>query len=86
MTVFDKDPLSIVLLHPISAFSSIITMPTCGYLIFFFILGKKPKPFLPIMDPSRILTLLPIIEYLIKTLLPITQFDPIIVFDSMIVL
>ena len=32
ITVFDRDPLSIVLLDPISALSLIITIPTCGYL------------------------------------------------------
>ena len=48
MIVFDKDPLSIVLLQPISTLSLIITMPMWGYLKFLFLSGKKPKPFFPI--------------------------------------
>ena len=34
--VFDNDPLSIVEPHPISQFSLIMTIPICGYLIFFY--------------------------------------------------
>ena len=34
-----RDPLSIVLLHPISTSLPIITDPICGYLIFFFFPG-----------------------------------------------
>ena len=52
--VFDKDPLSIVLLQPISTLSPIITKPICGYLIFLCFAGKNPKPFFPIIAPSRI--------------------------------
>ena len=46
------EPLSIVLLAPISTPSSKITFPTCGVLVFLFLLGIKPKPFTPIFDPS----------------------------------
>ena len=45
---------------------------------FFIFIGKKPNPFFPIIDPSKILTLLPIKEFLIITLLPIIQFLPIL--------
>ena len=34
ITVFEREPLSIVLLQPISTLFPIMTMPTCGYLIF----------------------------------------------------
>ena len=50
--VFDKDPLSIVDPQPISEWSLIITIPTCGYLILELLSGKKPKPFLPITHPE----------------------------------
>ena len=45
ITVFDKDPLSIVDPHPISELSFIITIPIWGYLIFWLLSGKKPNPF-----------------------------------------
>ena len=45
--VFDREPLSIVEPHPISQFSFIITIPICGYLIFFSLLGKKGFGFFP---------------------------------------
>ena len=71
--VFPKDPLSIVVFAPISAFSLIITIPICGYLKFCPFLGKKPKPFLPITAPSKIFTLFSIIVFII-TFEPIVQF------------
>ena len=64
MTVLDNEPLSIVEPHPISQFSSIITIPICGYLIFPLLFGRKPKPFFPIIHPSKIETL-----FLIKVFL-----------------
>ena len=82
--VFDKDPLSIVEPQPISQLSFIITIPICGYLIFCFLFGKKPKPFFPITHPSKIFTLSLIIVFLIITLEPIEQFEPIITFFSII--
>ena len=57
-----------------------------GYLEFSFSPGKNPKPFFPITAPSSILTLLPIIVFLIRTLLPIIQSVPIFTFDSIILL
>ena len=54
MTVFEREPLSIVDPQPISVLSSIITAPICGYLKLEFLFGKKPNPFLPIMQPSKI--------------------------------
>jgi len=54
ITVFERDPLSIVLLAPTSTPSSNITFPICGVLVFLFLLGIKPKPFTPIFDPSWI--------------------------------
>ena len=54
--------------------------------MFFSLLGKKPKPFLPTTHPSKMLTLSLIIVFLIITLEPIEQFEPIITFFSMIVL
>ena len=54
MIVSDNEPLSIVQLEPISTPSSKITFPICGDLIFLFLLGIKPKPFIPIFDPSCI--------------------------------
>ena len=77
ISVLDIDPLSIVAPHPISQFSLIITIPICGYLMFSFDLGKKPKPFLPITQLSNIVTLSFIIEFLIITLEPILQLFPI---------
>ena len=50
------DPLSIVLLAPISTPSSKITLPICGVLRFFCLIGIKPKPLIPILDPSFICT------------------------------
>ena len=84
--VFDIDPLSIVAPHPISEFLPITTIPMCGYLTFFCLLGKKPKPFFPIIHPSSIFTLSSIIVFLIITLDPIEQLDPILTFFSIIVL
>ena len=86
IVVFDIDPLSIVAPHPISELSPIYTIPMCGYLRFFCLLGKKPKPFFPIIQPSRIVTLFSIIVFLIITLDPIEQSDPILTFFSIIVL
>ncbi len=54
-----------VVAHPISELSLIITMPIWGYLILFFESGKKPKPFFPITQLSKILTLFLIMEFLI---------------------
>ena len=51
--------------------------------IYFFI-REKTKSFFPITELSRILTLLPINEFFINTLLPITEFLPIHTFDSII--
>ena len=61
-----SDPLSIVQLAPISTPSSNITFPTCGVLVFLFLLGMKPKPFTPTLEPSWICTLLEIKEFLRK--------------------
>ena len=47
---------------------------------------KKPKPFFPITQPSKILTLSLIIVFLIITLEPIEQLEPIWTFFSIIVL
>jgi hypothetical protein len=82
--VFDKEPLSIVAPHPISELSSIKTIPICGYLKFFFLSGKKPKPFFPITQPSNIFTLLPTRVFLIITLEPIEQLSPITTLLSII--
>ena len=82
--VFDSDPLSIVDPHPISQLSSIITIPICGYLIFFLFLGKNPKPFFPITHPSKILTLFLTIVFLSMTLDPIEQLSPITTLLSII--
>ena len=84
MTVLDKEPLSIVEPLPISQLSSIITIPMCGYLIFPLLFGKKPKPFFPIIHPSKILTLFFIIVFLIITFDPIEQLSPIITLLSKI--
>ena len=84
--VFDNDPLSIVLLQPISTLLPIITDPICGYLILTFLVGKNPKPFLPIIAPSKILVLLPITLHLIITLFPILVLSPITTLFSIIVL
>ena len=75
--VFDIEPLSIVLLQPISTLSWMITIPMWGYLKFPLLFGKKPNPFFPITEPSKTLTLFPIKEFFIITLLPIIQFLPI---------
>ena len=84
--VFDKEPLSIVEPQPISELSPIITTPIWGYLTFFLSFGKKPKPFFPIIQPSRIATLFSIIVFLINTFDPIEQSDPMLTFFSIIVL
>ena len=84
--MFDIDPLSMVAPHPISEFSPIRTIPMCGYLKFFFLSGKKPKPFFPIMQPSNIATFFSIIVFLIITFDPIEQSDPMLTFFSTIVL
>ena len=52
--VSEKEPLSMVHPDPISEFSLITTHPMCGYLKFSKLYGKKPKPFLPIIQPSSI--------------------------------
>ena len=80
--VFDNEPRSIVDPQPISEFSLIITIPMWGYLIFFFLFGKKPKPFFPTIQPSKILTLSLMIVFLIITLEPIEQFEPKTTFFS----
>ena len=82
--MFDSEPLSIVLLQPISTSLPIMTEPICGYLIFLFLPGKKPKPFFPIIAPSKMFVLLPTIEFFNITLLPILQLLPILTFDSII--
>ena len=84
--VFEIEPLSIVELQPISQLSSILTIPICAYLRFLLLLGKNPKPCLPITQLSRIFTLLPIKVFLIITLEPIEQLFPIETFFSIIVL
>ena len=66
----------------LSFLNPIITAPICGYLIFFSFPGKKPKPFLPTIAPSKIFVFLPIIECLIITLFPILQLSPITTFCS----
>ena len=71
ITVLESEPLSIVLLHPISTLFPIITAPMCGYLMFEFPPGKKPKPFLPTTAPSKILTLFPTIVFFKITFEPI---------------
>ena len=84
ITVFESEPLSIVLLQPISTSLPIMTEPMWGYLIFLFLPGKKPKPFFPIIAPSKMFVLLPTIEFFNITLLPILQLFPIFTFDSII--
>ena len=63
--------------QPISQFSLIITIPMCGYLIFFVLLGKKPNPFFPIIQLSKIDTLFLIIVFRISVFEPILQLSPI---------
>ena len=72
--------------HPISEFSPIITIPICGYLKFFLLLGKKPNPCLPITQLSKTLTLLLINVFLIITFDPIEQLSPIETFCSIMLL
>ena len=72
--------------QPISQLSSIRTIPICGYLRFFLLLGKNPNPCLPIVQLSRILTLLPINVFLIIVFDPIEQLLPMDTFFSIIVL
>ena len=72
--------------QPISEFSPIITIPICGYLKFFSLLGKKPNPCLPIIQLSKIVTLLLINVFLIITCDHIKQLSPIETFCSIIVL
>ena len=50
------------------------------------VVGKKPKPFLPITHPSKIFTSSLTIVFLIITLEPIEQLAPITTFFSIIVL
>ena len=50
----------------------------------FFLFGKKPNPFLPITQPSKILTLFLIIVFLIITFEPIEQLSPITTLLSII--
>ena len=71
------EPLSIVLFAPISTSSSNITLPVCGALKFFSGDGIKPKPLIPILEPSWIQTLLCINVFLIVTNDPIRHFSPI---------
>ena len=78
ITVSVTEPLSIVLLAPISTPSSKITFPICGVLIFLFLTGIKPKPLIPILTPSCIWTLFEINEFLIVTKVPIIQLLPIL--------
>ena len=70
--------------HPISQLSSIITIPMWGYLILPLLLGKKPKPFFPITQLSKIDTLFLIKVFLIITLDPIEQLSPITTLLSII--
>ena len=65
--MFEIEPLSIVLLHPISTLFPIITAPICGYLKFNFLDGKKPNPFFPIIAPSRIFVFFPTMQFLMIT-------------------
>ena len=51
--MFEREPLSIVDPQPISTLSSIITTPIWGYLKFEPLFGKKPNPFFPITQPSK---------------------------------
>ena len=81
-----KEPLSTVQLDPISTPSSKITLPICGVLRFFCLIGIKPKPLVPIFEPSFMCTLEPINEFLITINDPITQFSPILTLLSIIVL
>ena len=82
--MFEREPLSMVAPQPISTLSSIITIPIWGYLKFEPLLGKKPKPFFPITQPSKICTLFLINEFLIITFDPIVQLSPIFTFFSII--
>ena len=54
--------------------------------MFLSLLGKKPKPFFPITQPSKIDTLFLIKEFLMITLDPIEQLSPITTLLSIIVL
>ena len=81
-----KEPLSTVQLDPISTPSSKMTLPICGVLIFFCLIGIKPKPLIPILDPSFICTYGPIKEFFIETKEPMTQLFPITTLLSIMVL
>ena len=72
--------------QPISTLSLIITVPMWGYLKFFSFCGKKPNPFLPTTQPSKIFTSFLIIVFLIITFDPIEQLLPITTLLSKIVL
>ena len=52
--------------------------------MFFSLSGKKPKPFFPIIHPSRMHTLFLTIVFLRITFEPIEQLSPIITLLSMI--
>ena len=84
--VFDMDPLSIVAPHPISQLSSIKTIPICGYRKFLSLIGKKPKPCLPIVQLSNIFTLFLTTVFLITLFDPMQHSSPMTTFFSIIVL
>jgi len=86
ITVSLIEPLSIVQLAPTSTPSSSKTLPICGDLKFLFFTGIKPKPLIPIFEPSFILTKFLIKEFFIRTNDPMLQFSPIRTLLSIIVL
>ncbi len=61
-----------------------MTIPICGYLLFLLFEGKKPKPFFPITQLSKTVTLFFIIEFLKIVFEPILQLFPIFTFFSII--
>ena len=69
--------------HPISQLFSIITIPICGYLKFWFLIGKI-QIHVCYYDPSKILTLSLIIVFLIIVFDPIEQLFPMLTFFSII--
>ena len=84
ISVLDIEPRSIVAPQPISQSSLITTIPIWGYLKFFFLSGKNPNPFFPMIQLSRIVTLFFIIEFLMIVFDPILQLSPIWTFFSII--
>ena len=75
MIVSVIEPLSTVQLAPISTPSSKITFPIWGVLIFFCLTGIKPKPLMPILEPSFMCTQSSIIEYFKDNDLPLLLID-----------